>query len=51
IFYYTRSSADDLDLNLFIGGRYYFNDRLGFNLELGGGTALAGGRIGVSWRL
>jgi hypothetical protein len=51
LFYYTFSGGDDLDLNLFIGGRYYFNDKMGFNLEFGGGSALAGGKVGVSWRL
>ena len=51
VFYYTRDSADDLDLNLFIGGRYYFNETLGVNLELGGGTVFSGGRVGLSWRL
>lgn len=40
----------DLDLNLFIGGRYYFDPKIAINLELGGGTVRSGGRIGVSWR-
>ncbi|NNC83112.1 MAG: hypothetical protein HKN79_06010 [Flavobacteriales bacterium] len=51
VFYYSYRKGDDLDLNLFIGGRYFFNSKTAINLELGGGSALAGGKIGVSWRL
>jgi outer membrane immunogenic protein len=51
IFYYGYKNGNDLDLNGFIGGRYYFNDNLGVNLELGGGSALTGGKIGFSWQL
>ena len=41
----------DIDLGLQLGGRYYFNDNLGLNLEAGGGTQLSGGKIGLSYVL
>lgn len=31
-----------------IGGRYYFTDKVGFNLEFGGGNAFTGGKFGLS---
>ena len=34
-----------------VGGRYYFNDKVGINLEFGGGNAFGGGKVGVSVRL
>ncbi len=34
-----------------IGGRYYFNQKIGINLEFGGGNLLSGGKFGVSIRL
>lgn len=40
-----------LGLGLQIGGRYYFNDKFGINLELGGGNATSGGKIGISIKL
>jgi len=51
VYYYTYKNGDDLDLGLFVGGRYYFNDSMGVNLELGAGSTLAGAKIGVTWQL
>lgn len=34
-----------------IGGRYYFNNKLGINLEIGGSNALSAGKFGVSVKL
>jgi len=34
-----------------VGGRYYFNEKYGINLEFGGGSTFSGGKIGVSIRL
>lgn len=51
IYYYGYKNGNSLDLGASIGGRYYFNDQLGVNLEVGGGSALSGGKIGLSWRL
>jgi len=51
VFYYTYDKGGDLDLRIFLGGRYYVNRQMAINLELGGGSALSGGKIGLSWRL
>ncbi len=48
---YTGDNASRLGLGLQVGGRYYFNDKLGVNLELGGGNAFATGKLGLSFRL
>jgi hypothetical protein len=34
-----------------IGGRYYLSDKVGLNLEFGGGNAFSGGKFGVSIKL
>lgn len=34
-----------------VGGRYFFNDRFAIHLELGGGNATSGGKIGVTYKL
>lgn len=57
--YYAWTSPDDypdddhsgLGLGAQIGGRYYFSDTVGINLEFGGGNALSGGKIGLSFKL
>lgn len=33
-----------------IGGRYYFNNNFGVNLELGGGNLVSGGKLGISYK-
>lgn len=48
---YDGSGTSGLDLSLLIGGRYYFKDNLGVNLELGGGNHLFGSKVGVTWKL
>ena len=45
---YKGSESSGLGLGAQIGGRYYFNDKIGINLEFGGGNAFAGGKFGVS---
>lgn len=40
-----------LQLGLQVGGRWYWNDRWGLNLELGGGIAFSGGSFGLSVKL
>lgn len=57
-FYYWNSPSDyfgsrtsGLGLGLQIGGRYYFSDKMGINLEFGGGNAFAGGKFGISLKL
>jgi len=48
---YDGSHASGLGLGLQIGGRYYFNERFGLNLEIGGGNAFSGGKFGISLKL
>jgi outer membrane immunogenic protein len=57
-FYYWNSAKDykgryssGLGIGGQIGGRYYFTDRFGLNLEFGGGNAFSGGKFGISIKL
>jgi len=45
---YDQSHSTGLGLGAQVGGRYYWNDRWGVNLEFGGGNEFNGGKIGVS---
>ncbi|AOZ98988.1 outer membrane beta-barrel protein [Flavobacterium commune] len=47
---YKANDASDIGLGAQIGGRYFFNDNLGINLELGGGNATSGGKIGITYK-
>lgn len=40
-----------LGLGAQIGGRYYLSNKVGLNLELGGGNAFSGGKFGLTFRL
>jgi outer membrane immunogenic protein len=48
---YPGNSRSGIGLGAQIGGRYYFTNRIGLNLELGGGNAFSGGKVGISIRL
>lgn len=48
---YHGDHSSGLGLGAQIGGRYYFNDKIGINLELGGGNAFSGGKLGLSFKL
>jgi hypothetical protein len=48
---YSGSGSSGLGLGLQAGGRYYFNDKFGVNLEFGSGNSFSGGKIGISIRL
>ncbi|PKN73899.1 MAG: hypothetical protein CVU50_01570 [Candidatus Cloacimonetes bacterium HGW-Cloacimonetes-3] len=48
---YHGSNSSGLGLGGQIGGRYYFTDTVGVNLEFGGGNAFSGGKIGVSIKM
>lgn len=48
---YPGNRSSGLNLGGQIGGRYYFNNSIGINLEAGGGNAFGGGKLGVSIRL
>jgi hypothetical protein len=58
-FYFVNTGDDNygggdesgFGLGAQVGGRYYFNDKYGINLEFGGGNAYSGGKIGISIRL
>ena len=45
---YTGSGSSGLGLGLQVGGRYYFSEQIGLLLELGGGNAVSGGKIGIT---
>jgi hypothetical protein len=57
--FYIWNSPDDYDgshasgLGIFgqIGGRYYFSESFGVNLEFGGGNVFSGGKFGISLKL
>lgn len=57
--FYVWSSPNDyfgdhssrMGLGAQIGGRYYFSDRIGLNLEFGGGNAFSGGKFGVTIKI
>lgn len=48
---YYGSRTSEVGLGAQIGGRYYFNDKIGINLEFGSGNAFSGGKFGISIRL
>lgn len=45
---YGGSHNSGLGLGAQVGGRYYFSETFGINLEFGGGNAFSGGKIGVT---
>ena len=46
--YYPGDHSSGLGLGGQLGGRYYLTDKVGLNLEFGGGNAFSGGKFGVS---
>lgn len=40
-----------LDLGLQVGGRYFFTNKFGINLQFGGGNNFSGGKVGVTFKL
>jgi outer membrane immunogenic protein len=58
--FYTWTSPSDypgvshtsgLGLGAQIGGRYYFSEKGAINLEIGGGSLVSGGKIGLTFKL
>ena len=57
--FYSWNSPDDyygshntgIGLGAQIGGRYYFSNKVGVNLEFGGGNAFGGGKFGLTIKL
>ncbi len=48
---YSGDNTTRVGLGGQVGGRYYFNDRVGINLEFGGGNAFSGGKLGLTFKL
>ena len=48
---YPGNRTSGVGLGAQVGGRYYFTNRTGFNLELGGGNAFSGGKVGLTFKL
>jgi len=48
---YRGNYNSGLGLGAQVGGRYYFNNKIGLNLEFGGGNAFGGGKVGLTLKL
>jgi outer membrane immunogenic protein len=48
---YGGSHNSGVGLGGQVGGRYFFTDTMGINLEFGGGNAFAGGKFGLTFKL
>lgn len=45
---YPGNGTSGLGLGGQVGGRYFFSDKFGINLEFGGGNAFSGGKFGIT---
>lgn len=48
---YPGSNNSGIGIGAQIGGRYFFNDNFGVNLELGGANVTSGAKIGITYKL
>ncbi len=48
---YKSNNNSNLGLGAQVGARYFFTKKFGVNLELGGGSAANGGKIGITYKL
>ena len=48
---YEGSHNSGVGLGAQIGGRYYFSNKVGVNLEFGGGNAFSGGKFGLTFKI
>lgn len=48
---YSGNRSSRLGLGAQLGMRYYFTNSIGLNIEVGGGNAFSGGKVGLSFRL
>ncbi|MGG9970900.1 hypothetical protein ACQ33O_03805 [Ferruginibacter sp. SUN002] len=48
---YEGTHNSGLGLGAQVGGRYYLSNKVGLNLELGGGSAFSGGKFGITIKL
>jgi outer membrane immunogenic protein len=46
---YPGTSSSGLGMGAQIGGRYFFKDNFGLNLEFGGGNSFSGGKFGITY--
>jgi outer membrane immunogenic protein len=46
---YPGNGSSGLGLGAQIGGRYFFSRNFGLNLEVGGGNAFSGGKLGITY--
>lgn len=47
---YTLDYNSGFGFDAQVGGRYFFTDNFGANLEFGGGNNLSGGRLGITYK-
>ena len=47
---YPGEGTSDVGLGAQIGGRYFFKDNFGLNLEFGGGNEFSQGKFGITYR-
>lgn len=48
---YDGNNSSGLGMGAQIGGRYYFSDNIGLNIEFGGGNAFSEGKFGITIKL
>lgn len=48
---YDGTHSSGFNVGAQIGGRYYFSNKVGINLEAGGGNAFSGGKLGITVKL
>jgi outer membrane immunogenic protein len=48
---YPDNYSSGIGFDAQVGGRYFFSEKFGVNLEFGGGSNLSGGRFGISYKL
>ncbi len=48
---YSGTGSGGFSVGVHLGGRYFVKDNLAINLEVGGGSVLSGGTIGVTFLL
>jgi outer membrane immunogenic protein len=48
---YNGKNSSGLSLGAQVGGRYFFSSKAGINLEIGGGNAFSGGKIGLTIKI
>lgn len=50
-FDYTGSGSGGFSVGAHIGGRYFINEKMAVTAEIGGGSVLAGGTVGITFLL